>query len=252
MTENEAKEILKLYRPGTADAEDPSFTEALAVCERDTELKNWFAEHCALYSALRAKFKQITVPEGLKEQIVAERKSQAASAPIWQKAVILAGAVAAVALVAFEIQSTWQPREPHDFAHYRGFMVGFAERAYGMVPSGDLNQIRQFLAESKAIADYDLPENLQKNAKVAGCVATTWQGKKVSMICFQTRRSLKPGLQSDLWLFITDRSTALDTPSSATPQFEEKDGVTTANWTVGNKTYVLAVEGDKELLGQFL
>ena len=30
MTDSEAKEILKLYRPGTADADDPAFAEALA------------------------------------------------------------------------------------------------------------------------------------------------------------------------------------------------------------------------------
>src|SRR5215469_7832190 len=96
MTDNQAKEILKLYRPGTADAEDASFAEALALCERNPELKNWFTQHCALYSALRAKFKQIPVPEGLREQIVSERKVH--TVPAWQKAVLLVGAVAVVGL----------------------------------------------------------------------------------------------------------------------------------------------------------
>src|SRR4029079_15043537 len=52
MNTQQAKEILSLYRPGTADAEDPSFAEALRLCERDPELERWFSEHCAVYSAL--------------------------------------------------------------------------------------------------------------------------------------------------------------------------------------------------------
>lgn len=257
MTENEAKEILKLYRPGTADAADPSFAEALALCERDGELNKWFAEHCALYSALRAKFKQIVVPEGFKEQIVAERKVRTSTTPRWQKAVILAGAVAVVALILFQVQSHWQPSERHDFATYSSYMVGYAVRDYGRMDlyTNDLNAIRQYLAQKGAIADYELPNNLEKNAKPAGCVATmTWQGKKVSMICFQTGRPVRPGLPSDLWLFVTDRSSASSPPKDSKPVLREgpEPGVATASWTVGNRIYILAVEGDKELLGRFL
>lgn len=253
MTHSEAKQVLKLYRPGTADAADPSFAEALAWCERDAELKMWFEEHCALYSAMRAKFKQIVVPEGLKQQIIAERKVHTSAVPVWQKAVLAVGAVAAAALIVFEIRSNWQPPERRDFAAYSGYMVGVAERGYGMQDyTNDLNQIHQFLLQSDSIADYKLPKNLQKNATAAGCVATTWQGNKVSMICFTTGRPLKGSAQSDLWLFVTDRSTARDTPTSATPTFKQIGTTVTASWTVGNRTYVLATEGDKTFLEQYL
>jgi hypothetical protein len=253
MTENEAKEILRLYRPGTADKDDASFAEALALCERDAELKKWFAEHCALYSAIRAKFKQIAVPEGFKEQIIAERKVHTA-VPVWQKAVLVAGAVAVLALVVSQILFNRRPSEPHDFATYSGSMVRYAN-GYAVMDTNttDLNVIQQFLGQKDSIADYVLPEKLQKNAKAAGCVATTWQGKKVSMICFETGRPLKPGFPSDLWLFITDRSAASGTPTSATPQFKEyENGIAAASWTIGNRTYVLATQGDKEFLSRFL
>lgn len=256
MTPSEAKEILRLYRPGTADSADPTFTEALAWCARDAELKKWFEEHCALYSAMRAKFKQISVPEGLKEQIIAERKVHTGGAPLWQKAVLLAGAVAVVALVLFQVSSNWQPRERHDFEAYSGYMVGFAVRSYGRmdINTNDLNVIRQTLARSSSIADYVLPANLQKNATAAGCLATTWQGKSVSMICFRTGRPLKPNLPSDLWLFIIDKSSASRSPTGTTPVYkqEPEPGVISASWTIGNRTYLLATEGDRKLLEQFL
>lgn len=256
MTDNEAKEILKLYRPGTADAEDPSFAEALALCEREPDLKNWFAEHCALYSALRAKFKQIQVPEGLREQIVAERRAHTAKAPLWQKAVILAGAAAVVVSIVVHIQTTWATRERHDFATYTGSMIRMAVSSYGRMDTNttDLIAIRQYLAGTNAIADFALPPNLQKNAKAAGCVSMTWQGKRVSMICFMSGRPLKPNQPSDLWLFVTDNTTATHSPVTASPEFKElpEPGVITASWTIGNRTYLLATEGNKEFLNKFL
>src|SRR5436190_22106057 len=123
MNSENAKEILRLYRPGTADADDPSFADALALCERDAELNRWFKENCAVYTALRAKFKQIAVPEGLKEQIIAER--QVHITPIWQKTILLAGAVAALVIVIFGFSQFAHPRDPNDFAAYRSHVTSF-------------------------------------------------------------------------------------------------------------------------------
>ena len=130
MTNDQAKETLQLYRPGTADAVDPTFAEALELCERDPELKKWFVNHCALYAALRSKFKQIAVPEGLKEQIIAERRVHTTT-PLRQKAVILAGAVAAVVMVAFNLIQNHRPSERHDFAA-DCIMLSRCATAYGM------------------------------------------------------------------------------------------------------------------------
>jgi hypothetical protein len=249
MTDNQAKEILKLYRPDTADAEDPSFAEALALCERDPELKNWFAEHCVLYSALRAKFKGIPVPEGLREQIISERKVH--TVPMWQKAVLLAGAAAVLALVVWRMP--WpRAREPHDFAYYRAYMVGWANRVYAMEElTNNLDQIQLFLTQRGAVTNYVVPAKLQKNAIVAGCVETEFQGKRVSMICFQTR-PMRP-TDSDLWLIVSGNSTTTGNPMSTTPVIDKTTkGITSASWTANGKTYVLAVKGDEQLLARFL
>jgi hypothetical protein len=255
MTYSEAKEVLKLYRPNTADSADPSFAEALALCESDAELKKWFEDHCALYSAMRAKFKQIAVPEGLKEQIIAERKVHTTTVPAWQKAVLALGAVAAIVTIFLQFP-IFAPREPHDFATYRNWMVGNTLRGYQHMDTNtsDLDSIRAFLAQKDHIADYALPVNLQKNATPAGCVATEWQGKSVSMICFQTGRKLRPGLPSDLWLYVIARSSASSPPSSAKPVLNvgPEPGYVMASWTVGNRSYVLATQGDQKFLEQFL
>ena len=252
MTNEEAKQILQLYRPGTADAADPAFAEALDACERDAELKAWFAHHCALYTAIRSKFKKIHVPEALKEQIIAERP--APRTPVWQKAVLAGGALAFAVIAMMFVTPYFGPREPHDFATYRNSMGKFALSSYyGMdTNSSDLDVIRAYLAEKKAIADYVLPENLLKNAKPLGCVATTWQGKPVTMVCFATGRPLSANQPSDLWLFISSDAIAKDAPQTSKPTFAKFNELITASWKVGNRTYILATKGDQQFLGKYL
>src|SRR5437868_10205802 len=75
MDKERAKEILMLYRPGAVDANDAEMAEALELAKRDEELGHWLEEHCALQEAIRAKFRETAVPEGLMEQIVSERKA---------------------------------------------------------------------------------------------------------------------------------------------------------------------------------
>jgi hypothetical protein len=62
MSARQVRETLILYRPGTADGEDPEAARALAAMTHDPELSRWFAKHRALCEALREKFRQIPVP----------------------------------------------------------------------------------------------------------------------------------------------------------------------------------------------
>jgi hypothetical protein len=241
-----------LYRPGTADATDPEFAEALAACEHDAELKQWFANHCALYSAIRSKFKKIAVPEALKEQIIAERPVP--RTPVWQKLVLAGGAVAVAVIALVTLTPHFQPPEPHDFATYRNSMGKFIADGYYKMDtnSPDLDVIRSYLAQTKSVADFVLPENLQKNAKALGCVATTWQGKPVSMVCFASGRPADPNLPSDLWLFISSDDIATEPPKTSTPAFAKYGDLITASWKVGNRTYILAAKGDEQFLEKYL
>ena len=73
MNHDEAKNILLLYRHGTADVDDSQIAEALALAERDPELAHWLVIHCARQNVLRDKFRQIAAPAGFKEQIISEQ-----------------------------------------------------------------------------------------------------------------------------------------------------------------------------------
>ncbi len=251
MNHDEAKTVLLLYRPGPADAGDPQIAEALALAQRDPQLAEWLKEHCARQEALRAKFRQITAPAGLKEQIISE---QAAQEKIihWRRNAIFAVAAVIVALVA--LAPHWLPHGPKDdtLAILRSRMVGVALRGYSMdLATNSPAQIRAYLTERSAPADYVLPAPLEKTA-MTGCAIQNWQGAKVSMICFRTGRPLPPGQSSDLWLFVIDRAAVKDAPAAGASRFVRVNQLITVTWTEGDELYVLGTAGDEETLRQYL
>ncbi|HKI69370.1 MAG TPA: hypothetical protein VKA67_07270, partial [Verrucomicrobiae bacterium] len=251
MNRDEAKTILQLYRPGTVDAKEPQMVEALALAKNDAELAGWLAEHCTQHKVLRAKFRSIAPPPGLKEQIISERAAQMNLA---RKRQTLAFAALAVLLVLIGLAAFWWRPQPaaNTFAHYCNRMIGTALRGYSMdLETNRLDQIRNYLAGHQAPADYQLPDPLQKTATV-GCGVLEWQGSKVSMVCFRTGKPLMPGEQSDLWLFVADRKTVEGAPATTSPHFAKVNRLITASWIQGDKLYLLATEGDAQTIQNYL
>ena len=251
MKHDEAKTILLLYRHGTADADDPQIAEALALAERDPELKNWLVIHCARQFVLREKFRQIAAPAGLKEQIISEQAAKEKMTFGRQK-VTLAAMAAAILLVASA--AFWFSQRGHDdtLAIYQNRMAGIALRGYAMdLLTNNPEQIRAYLAHNQAPADFVLPAAL-KQAALVGCAVEGWQGAKVSMVCFRTGKPLAPGGQSDLWLFVVDRASVRGSPAGSLPQFAKVNRLVTATWSQGDKLYLLGTEGDEQTLNQYL
>ena len=257
MNLNEAKTILLLYRPGTADAEDPQIAGMLALAKREPEMARWLEEHCARQSVLRAKFRQITVPAGLKEQIISEQAVRAMTISRQRRNTVFAAsaAMAAIVMFLFVLSSSWLPHHRNDdntLAIYQNQMVKIALLGYYMdLATNDAEQIRAYLAKNQAPSDYVLPAALQKVAPT-GCAVEGWQDKKVSMICFRTGKPLPPGQQSDMWLFVVDRASLKNAPASRSPQFTMVNRLITATWTEGDKVYLLGTEGNEPAIQQFL
>ncbi len=255
MNHEEIKQILLLYRPGTADAEDPEVAQALALAKNDPELSRWLVEHSARQSALREKFRQLPVLTGLKEQIISEEAAKAKAVSRRDKIVGLAAALAIVvsllAVVFFYLPH--KPSSPAPtLATLQGQMAYIAVSSYGMnLETNDAAKIQAYLAANQAPSDYVLPAGLQK-AAVAGCAVESWQNSKVSMICFRTGKPLPPNQKSDLWLFVVDPATVKDASTIQSPQYGAVNGLTTVTWIQNNKLYFLAVQGDEDTLKKFL
>ena len=249
MNRDEAKNILLLHRPGLTD-DDPQIAEALALAKHDPELARWLQEYSARQIALREKFRQIAAPAGLKEQIISEQAAQE-KIIFWRRNFAVAAVAALVILAA--LVPFWFSHHGSDkmLANYQNQMVGVALRGYAMdLMTNNPAQVRAYLAQNHAPADFVLPAALQQT-ELAGCAVEDWQDAKVSMICFRTGRPLRPGEQSDLWLFVIDRS-AVKHPPTDSPQFSKINRLTVATWMQGDKLYLLGTEGDERTIKQYL
>jgi hypothetical protein len=252
MNRDAAKNILLLYRPDTVDVVDPQVIEALALAKRDAELAGWFRELGAREEILRAKFRQIQAPAGLKEQIISEQAARE-KIVVWRRtAVFAAVAAAVVVLLTLAVFRLQPPINDNTLALYQNRMVGAALRVYTMdLATDNPAKIRDYLKQNHAPADYILPAPLEKVA-TTGCAITSWQGAKVSMICFRTGKALPPGEQSDLWLFVIDRTLVKNAPPAGPPRLAKVNQLITATWTQGDKLYLLGTEGDEQTIQQLL
>jgi hypothetical protein len=247
----QAREILALFRPGTADEQDPAFAQARQLAGTDPELGRWFEEHCEAYLVLRQKFQAIPIPPELKKQILSERKIRRPHFRTYWGPLLAAAAV--VALLIGINSGFWPLHHLTDrFSAYRKRMTETALRSYTMnLTATDPVLIRGFLRQKNAPADYTLPAGLEA-ADVAGCVVSSWQGNPVSMICFKSGRPLPPGDESDLWLFVTDRKSVSHAPPPGPPVIARVNKAVTASWSDDTHCYLLAAVADEAFLGKYL
>jgi hypothetical protein len=272
VTRHEAQAILLLFRPHSADAEDPQIVAAMELARRDPELGRWFEQHRRFQSAVRAGFQQIKAPDHFKVALLAAHKAQAEgrfhsvpdisienkpagseslpargargwsrfwpmaglpAQPWWQRPAWLSAAAAMVLLIGVAV--FWhRPNIPDRFSDYRAMMVSKAVRGYNMDwPTDNMPQLRQRLAEKGAPADYELSRGLE-TLHLTGGATFTWRGNPVAMVCFNRATN------QNFWLFVM-RTEALKDPPLLTPKLDGVlGGLKTASWTRGGKTYLLA------------
>jgi uncharacterized membrane protein YbaN (DUF454 family) len=239
VTTEQAKRTLLLYRPDLPD--DAEFSEALAEARRDPELARWLEQHLATQRALRQKFRQISVPAELKEQIVTGRVILRPA--WWQKPPIWIGLAAAIVL--YLGLTVFKERRPDQFADYRISMVETVLREYRMeITSNDDQAVRQHLQTKGAPANYTVPNGLQK-VPLKGGGRLRWRGHPVAMVCFERKD------KELLYLFVLDQ-TAFKDPPRATPELAQVNQLMTASWSSGNRTYVLAGPEDAQSIRKYL
>jgi hypothetical protein len=239
----QAKEVLLLYRPGTADAEDPQVQQAIELAQRDLELGRWFQNHCHFQEVMRAKFREIEAPAHLKAALIAQRKIVPLE-PWWRNPIWL---TAAAAMFLLLLWLPFRPRlaVPDHFANYREMMVSIALKNYRMDwTTNDQHGLRQLLAAKGAPANYDVPRGLEQ-LKLTGGAALTWRNHPVSMVCFDR------GNKQMLFLFVMPRAGLKDPPDSPEPELTKVSSYLTATWTRGENTYVLAGPAEQDFLKKY-
>lgn len=243
MNKQQAREILLRHRPGTGDEQDADVREALALAAQDEELRRWLERHRQFQEAMRAGARDVEIPAGLKEQILAEKHAFFTLRRVPRRAALV-GALACVAGLILTGVLLWRPGgDPEaQFATFRSRMARNALRGYAMqLESRDERDIRQFLSDRSAHGDWQSTASLDQQP-LLGCAVLTWRSHPAAMICYGQARG--PGL----WLFVVDSSAMPNPPAEGAPEFAPVNRLNTLSWSRGGKTYVLAGSvGEAEL-----
>ena len=211
MNSQEAKQLLEVYRPGSADEADPRFGEALAQAGRDPELARWFENQRRFDRQMAEGLQTVSAPADLKSTILAGRKI--VRPVFWQQWRAQAAAAAAVAALAI-VGGVMAMNRPAQFPEFRAEMIqqAWGDDAHLDFESSDFLRIRQWLAGQIADSDFALPEALQ-NSQLLGCRIVETEGRRVPMVC------LADG-GKHMHLFILDGVQLAKLPNQESPDFE--------------------------------
>jgi hypothetical protein len=89
MDKKETKFLLSAYRPNGVDAGDSQIVFALALVNKDPDLKNWFESEVKHDQIIADKLNELRLPTGLLTQIIAGM-NVVESSPWWRKPPIMA------------------------------------------------------------------------------------------------------------------------------------------------------------------
>lgn len=249
MSPTQAKFTLARWRPDLPGPPEPDVVEALQCVASDTALREWWQAQQQFHRDVAAALRQPPVPATLANRILAARRRPQGilrflpyrAAPWWAAAAAAVGVLAATVV----LWPSAQPADQADFATFRSRMVRAALREYRMdVVTNDLALIRGFLSRNQAPAQFELSPSLAALPPVGGGLLS-WQGQRVSMVCLDGRDL---GM---LYLFVVPTQSLVEgVPGQTT--VEQVNRLSTASWTRGSLTYVLASSAPPSALRQLL
>ena len=248
MDNREAKFILSAYRPAGQDANDPRFAEALEQARRDPILERWLEKSVAFDAAMTAKLNAIGAPNDLRETILAGAKISHVSR--WKNQIGKWAIAAALILSATLGALIWQNSRP---AHLAGWETQALDVISSLVrnessfdaQSNQPGELMGWLRANQAPAAQRLPDKIDKLSSL-GCKTFSWNGIRVSVICF-TRPD--GGL---IHLVTMNASAAPDRARESKPELQQQGEWWTATWREGDMVYMLALEGSRDQLRSFL
>jgi hypothetical protein len=247
MDRQEAKVVLQALRPDDLSTAQPSVIEALVYVESDPELKAWWEAQQAFDLKVAAKLAKVPLPVDLRANIVAVRKIEPFTPQpqprlsLW----LAAAAVVAILCVAgtFMRVSATGPLAQTEYAATVLPLLNHDAPSLEMT-SPDHDKIVAWLKQRNAPTG-TLPTAMTSLPTI-GCEKFAVHGHTVSLICFALANG---GIAH---LFIVDQQALSDPPVSKAPEFNQVEGWSTAAWSDGRMSYMLATQAGVDALKQLL
>lgn len=240
MDNQEAKFILRAYRPSGADAANPQFADALEQSRRDPALGKWFEREQALDRVVAQKLRAVTPPAGLRETILTGARVSSPSRSWWQQGSWMG--MAAAAVIAIGLAIGW-PRLHARVDADKAAAWAMDDMLHGRHGgSGEaVVTLATFLGKPTThLAGATLPVTPEQ-LRATGCRTISFGGHDVAEICF-----LHAGTQYHLYVM----TGTARLPNS--PKILEQPGAAAAAWSDGHYGYVLATAAGPSALKALL
>lgn len=233
MNNQEAKFILRGYRPGGADATDPRFAEALEQARRDPELAKWMDREQAFDRAVAQKLRAVSIPSGLRETLLAGGRVSKVESPWWRRAAWIG--MAASILILLGVVISWPSVQTHvDLAGMSAWaMDDVLHGRHGGHGEEMTRAVASLSDPERKLADFSVSVDQLRRS---GCRTLSFAGRDVVEMCF-----VRSGKEYHLYVTAAPRDTR-------PPSFVEGKGVNAVAWADGRNSYVLATTGDPSVL----
>lgn len=259
MDKQTAKEILSTYRQNSEDASDENFREALDLCQRDPEMREWLDGQTTFDGNLASALDAIRPPSGSKAALLAtlsfetetSDEGRVSKRPFhWWRLTMAAAALVAVSLVSFQLverKPKSQPAIQVADASVFGIATQLANQALPLQKmSQDLPELQNWLTSQGAPVTASLQSRIGQNAIPAGCrVFELEDGRKVSLMCYQSDGQL-------VHVFTMDRS-SLEDETFPERAWQTRDSWQLYAWSEGASITTVAsqlpIETLEELVG---
>jgi len=245
MDRQEAKVVLQALRPNDLNTSQPAVIEALVLVESDPELKAWWEAQQAFDHQVAAKLKEVSIPADLRATLLAGRKIEQLTPQPHLAFWLAAAAVVAILCVAgtFRQISVSGPLAQTEYAADILPLLNNDSPPLAMA-SADHDKIAAWLKSQNAPMG-TLPTKMNTLPTV-GCQKFALHGHAVSLICFV----LAGGKL--VHLFVVDQQALSDPPGNNAPEFNQVEGWSTAAWSDGRMSYLLATQAGSDTLKQLL
>ncbi len=242
MNNDEAKFILRAYRPGGRDAGDATFAAGLEQARRDPALGEWFAREQAHDAVVAGKLREMAPPAGLRDAILAGGRVSAKPRLEWRRPAWFA--LAAGFAVLLGLVKLWPVNRveasPQLLAEFA--LHDMAHNDHGSHGEASADLQRWLVADNKLSGP--MPIDFEKLRRT-GCRTFNYEGREMVEICFVRNGAV-------FHLYVTPRKPAKAGEAGGGPLMLAKNGGSAAVWTDEHFQYALVSPSDLAALKRLI
>lgn len=239
MTSDEAKFILSAAQLDELDASDTETAEAIALTQRDPELKAWYEDLRQFDDAVRQQLLTVEPPAELQSEILAGIR--VTRQRIWRRRPILSSllgvaAAAMICVVGWLLLSTSSTGDADDLRLAMLSEIESLDRLDHV--SDDPRELTEWLNRNHVPVEFNIPDQAG-DRKLAGCKILSWRRSRATLICFESAADRGA---AGFHLVVVEAKTMSDLADGELRLLPDDDW-STAAWREGDLVYFIAARG---------